>query len=125
VLNSREGTGPVPASQPGANVSNRLWLVFLSTLDKYHDWYYATVMEYKKAELAAKNVSRNLARIMRAKSLTQSDLAKRAKVPPMTISRIVRGENVLTLGPLIHIASAVGVSIDTLIGNPRKFRRPS
>ena len=66
-------------------------------------------------EEATSNVGHNVQRIMRERGLTQRDLSRRAEIPEMTISRIIRGQNEPGIGAVARIAEALDVMVDVLL----------
>jgi len=71
------------------------------------------------------NLAANVARLLKDRGWTQADLAARTGDPETTISRVVRGLNVVGLGVAVRIAEAFDVSLDRLTGPPPKpiFRK--
>jgi len=66
------------------------------------------------------HLAANLQRLLVARGWSQSDLARATGEPMMTISRIVRAQNMPGIGAIARIAEAFDVSIDRLTGPPPK-----
>ena len=64
------------------------------------------------------NLAANVARLLKDRGLTQTDLARMTGDPLMTISRVVRGQNDVRCGVVARIAEALDVSSDRLTGAP-------
>lgn len=78
-------------------------------------------------EEARKNIGTNLKRLLNNRGWTQARLAKEVGCPTMTISRIVRGQNMPGIGLLARVAEVLDVSVDRLIHEPSKnnLRQPA
>lgn len=63
-----------------------------------------------------------LHRLRTKAGLTQLELAYRAGLTPATVCRIERGHQAPTLKTCYQIASALGVNVGTLIGDPAHVR---
>ena len=61
--------------------------------------------------------SENLKRAMQEKNINQSQLASRAETTPQNISKYCKGSVLPDLGIVVQIANALGVSVDSLLGN--------
>jgi len=64
---------------------------------------------------ATKYVGKNVERIIREKNISQKELARRAGIPEMTISRIIRFKNEPGIGVVARIAEALDVMVDVLL----------
>jgi len=69
-------------------------------------------------EEAAKNLAANVQRLLEQRGWNQADLARRTGDNENTISRVVRGANVVNVGILARIAEAFDVSSDRLLMPP-------
>lgn len=71
------------------------------------------------AERAATNLANNIRALRELRKLTQQQLAQLSGVPRPTVANLETGGANPTLGVLVKIASALGVSIEELILAPR------
>lgn len=67
---------------------------------------------------AKEYVAANVVRLMNAKGLSQSDLARLCKVNFMAISRMARGTNLPPAWLLSRVAEVLKVSVDDLLADP-------
>jgi len=72
---------------------------------------------------ARKNVAANVKRLLDEKGMSQSDLARATGETFMTISRVVRAQNVASYAVVCRIAEALGVKSDDLHQTPQKPSR--
>lgn len=70
-------------------------------------------------EDVGEHLARNLRELREAQGLTQLGLARRASVPRATLAHLETGAGNPTLSVLVKIASALGVTIEELVGPPR------
>ncbi|MEQ1565836.1 MAG: XRE family transcriptional regulator [Myxococcota bacterium] len=71
----------------------------------------------------AVHLARNLRALRDAQSLTQVRLAAKAGIPRATLAHLETGAGNPTLGVVVRIAAALGVTIEELIGPPRHTGR--
>lgn len=70
-------------------------------------------------ERAATNLANNIRALRELRKLTQQQLAQLSSVPRPTVANLETGSANPTLGVLVKIATALGVSIEELILAPR------
>ena len=76
--------------------------------------------------LTIEAIAANLQRLLAAKGWSQVDLARRSGGAEMTVSRIVRGQNMPGAGILGRMAAALGVSVDDLyVPQPKPAKKTS
>lgn len=73
-------------------------------------------------ETTAKQISTNLAELIRSAGITQTDLARSAGISDMAISRIMRCVHEPKATVLIKLARALDVSVDAILFPPQKRR---
>lgn len=66
------------------------------------------------------NLAENLSAAMAAGNMTQSELALRANVKQVFVSRLVRGIALPNVADIANIAEALGTTVDALIQNPEE-----
>lgn len=79
----------------------------------------ASVVDAGAGERAATNLANNIRALRELRKLTQQQLAQLSSVPRPTVANLETGGSNPTLGVLVKIATALGVSIEELILAPR------
>lgn len=79
-------------------------------------WCYNTRMDIKE------NLATNIARFRKSLNLTQAELAEKLNYSDKAVSKWERGESVPDLTVLKQIADFFGVTIDTLISEPKNVK---
>lgn len=65
----------------------------------------------------------NLKKELKAKSMNQAQLAKKAETSPQNISKYCKGNALPDLGMALQIADALEVSVDSLLGNEAPLKK--
>src|SRR5690349_5977536 len=65
------------------------------------------------------HLARNIKQLREARNLTQDQLAKLAEIPRPTVANLESGESNPTLSVLAKLATALQVSVESLISPPR------
>lgn len=71
-------------------------------------------MQAVNDELLKNTLASNVRRFMNQRGWSQRRLAREADEPVMNVNRLLRAENVPSAGVVSRIASALGVSVDSL-----------
>jgi len=72
----------------------------------------------------AEHVGRTIRDLRRAAGLTQNEVARLAGVARATLANVESGRHNLSMASMAGIASALGVSVDTLVGHVPAPRLP-
>jgi len=73
-------------------------------------------------DITAETVGKKLAEIVKSRGI--SEVAGRARVAPMTISRLIKGQTVCTEGTLVNIVEATGQLPSFFFNEPKRGTNP-
>jgi DNA-binding XRE family transcriptional regulator len=95
------------------------WIVFWVVAGRYVGLVAVKIVQQTLTSIAA-----NIRRIRLRQDLTQEQLAEQAGLEPRTIQHIETGKANPTVGLLVTIAAALGVSATTLLRTAKLRSRP-